>query len=269
MDKSYEKHTRELYKSDLVPFIANRVAISKNTVPWLHWHENIEFLRCCSGHGQAISGGTRFAFDTDDIISINSGSPHAFTCSGAEPLRYAYVIVDVEFLKSNGIDPEEVKYSSHIHDQKASELFDRAFESFSSDSEFSVLKSRTAMLDFLNYITEKHLSTPDELQNPSSIDEIKKAVNYIRNNYNKDISLQSAASVAGYSVCYFSRKFKKITGQTFITFLNSVRCENAANMLKNGAKVADVCFDCGFNEPSYFSRTFKSLMGYAPSETKK
>ena len=269
MDTSYEKHTRELYKSDLVPFIANRVAISKNTVPWLHWHENIEFLRCCSGHGQALSGGTRFAFDTDDIISINSGSPHAFSCSGAEPLRYAYVIVDVEFLKSNGIDPEEVKYSSHIHDQKASELFDRAFESFSSDSEFSVLKSRTAMLDFLNYITEKHLSTPDELQNPSSIDEIKKAVNYIRNNYNKDISLQSAASVAGYSVCYFSRKFKKITGQTFITFLNSVRCENAANMLKNGAKVADVCFDCGFNEPSYFSRTFKSLMGYAPSDTKK
>ena len=70
---------------------------------------------------------------TDAIPAILEKQAGIEMGSGAEPLRYAYVIVDVEFLKSNGIDPEEVKYSSHIHDQKASELFDRAFESFSSD----------------------------------------------------------------------------------------------------------------------------------------
>lgn len=269
LEKFYEKHTKDLYKGEFVPFIAKKVTLSKLSIPWVHWHENLEFIRCYSGVGDAILSGNRFAVDEGDVICINSESPHAFSAPGQTLLRYGYVIIDSDFLRQNGVDPQALRLSSHIHDAKAADLFDKAIDACMAEGDFSVLKSRTAMLEFICYITEHHLSDSDAEETSSSIDEIKKAVNYIRNNYNKDITLQSAASVAGFSVCYFSRKFKKITGQTFITFLNTVRCENAANMLKGGAKVSDVCYECGFNEPSYFSRIFKSVMGCSPSDAGK
>lgn len=269
MQRSYEKHTKELYKSEWIPFITNKTSIDKNTPPWLHWHENIEFLRCLSGSGEAISNGNGYSFDDGDIITINSGAPHCFNSSGKQALRYSYLIIDCDFLRENGIHAEKLCISPHIHDKKALELFDRAVEACSSDSEFSILKARTYVLSFVLYICEKHLVSTEEQISYSSIDEIKKAVNYIRNNYNQDITLQSAAEIAGFSVCYFSRKFKKVTGQTFITFLNTVRCENADKLLKCGVKVSDACYDCGFSDPSYFSRTFKTIIGYPPSEAHK
>lgn len=269
LEKCYEKHTKELFKGEFLPFIANKVSINKFFVPWVHWHENLEFIRCHSGIGHAIIGGNRFAMDSGDVICINSELPHAFSASDEKPLCYEYFIIDSDFLRENGVEPSNLCISSHIHDVKAADLFDKALNACLSDGEFSILKSRAAMLEFICYITEHHMSSAESEENYSSIDEIKKAVNYILTNYNKDITLELAASVAGFSVCYFSRKFKKITGQTFITFLNTVRCENAVDMLKKGAKVSDVCYECGFNEPSYFSRIFKSIMGYSPSDAGK
>lgn len=265
MYNSYEKHTKELYKSELVPFIAKEAYVNNQSNPWLHWHENIEFLRCKGGSGEVLSGGHKYAFESGDIICINSGSPHYLSAQSVKGMSYNYLIIDNLFLKNNGINAEHLSFSHHIHDPFACKLFDKALSAAMRDDDFDILKARTFTLDFLVYLCDRHLVSCDN-SNITSIDEIKQVVNFVRNNFNRDITLQDAADIAGFSVCYFSRKFKKVTGQTFVTFLNTVRCENAANLLKKGAKIADVCYECGFNEPSYFSRTFKSIMGYSPSE---
>lgn len=269
MDNSYEKLTPEHYKSEVEPFIAREVFISVTSNPWLHWHESVEFLRCIGGSCKAIVNGSEYSFDKDDIIAVNSGYTHLLNLTDSTEAKYSYLVIHPKFFLENGIDPQNIRFTTHIHDKKACELFDKAIDFCNSQDEFSALKTRTATQRFLMHLLENHLSFSDEQNELSSIDEIKKAVNYIRNNFNRDISLQTAADVAGFSVCYFSRKFKKVTGQTFVTFLNLVRCENADRLLKNGAKVSDVCYECGFSDPSYFSRTFKELMGYTPSAANK
>lgn len=269
MKNSYEKHTRELFKSEQIPFIANCHSLIKTSSPWLHWHENIEFLRCYNGSSDAIIEGSEYSFDADDIITVNSGCTHTFSTQNLYEVSYAYIIIDATFMEENGINTDSIRFSTHAHDKKACELFDKAYTACNEEGNFSILKARTYILEFLFYMCCNHLSNNERTSNTQSISEIKKAVNYIRNHYNQDITLKEVAGIAGFSICYFSRKFKKVTGQTFITFLNAVRCENADTMLKSGARVSDVCFECGFSEPSYFSRTFKAIMGYSPSEAHK
>ncbi|MBW3694467.1 helix-turn-helix domain-containing protein [Vibrio sp. T187] len=62
------------------------------------------------------------------------------------------------------------------------------------------------------------------------------------------------------------RRFKSMTSRTFKDYLNEVRLEKACERLLSGAKISDVAFDCGFNDPSYFSQRFKHHFGVSPSK---
>lgn len=62
------------------------------------------------------------------------------------------------------------------------------------------------------------------------------------------------------------RKFKGSTGKTFKEYLNEVRLEQACQLLIAGHRVADVAFDSGFNDPSYFSQRFRHHYGISPSK---
>ena len=64
---------------------------------------------------------------------------------------------------------------------------------------------------------------------------------------------------------YLSHIFKEITGQTIISHLNFVRCKHAKSLLKSGNyNVSESAYKSGFNNLSYFSKTYKSIMGNLP-----
>jgi len=266
----YERHSYEIYRSKELPFICHfdirSDVFSPNNI---HWHENPEFLRCVSGEGKAITEAEKFNFVKDNIITINPNEPHDFVCTPGKEIRYNCLIIDADFCKENGIDIENIKYAAKISDKKACEYYDRAFNACIDNNEFQSLTARTYVLEFLLYMCQNHLYHNQNKISVSGMQEIKKTVTYVRNNYMQPITLEEVAEIAGFSIYYFSREFKKVTGTTFVTFLNTVRCRNAAKMLRNGATVTEACFSCGFKELSYFSRTFSKIMGVTPSSLHK
>ncbi|NGN98048.1 helix-turn-helix domain-containing protein [Grimontia sp. S25] len=62
------------------------------------------------------------------------------------------------------------------------------------------------------------------------------------------------------------RRFKQELGNTFKEMLITTRLENAKRMLCQGDKITDVAVACGFNEPSYFAKSFKQKYGVTPSQ---
>ncbi|WP_172435929.1 hybrid sensor histidine kinase/response regulator transcription factor [Sediminicola luteus] len=63
------------------------------------------------------------------------------------------------------------------------------------------------------------------------------------------------------------RKLKAITGKSTAIFIRSIRLQHAKTVLQHGDKnVSEVAYDCGFNNPSWFSKAFKEEFGYPPSE---
>ncbi len=96
---------------------------------------------------------------------------------------------------------------------------------------------------------------------------IKKAVQYMNDNYDKKISLDEIAGYVGISKYYFSVLFKKEKDITFSSYLNSIRIDKAKQLLKNPqATINDVAYEVGFNDPQYFSKTFKKYVGMTVSE---
>jgi len=69
----------------------------------------------------------------------------------------------------------------------------------------------------------------------------------------------------GISKFYLCREFKAYTGSSILQTVNLLRCTQAKLLIEGGATVSQAALSCGFDNLSYFSRTFKKLMGALPS----
>lgn len=99
---------------------------------------------------------------------------------------------------------------------------------------------------------------------------IKKALDYIENNFSKDISLNEISEELNISSYYFSKLFKDETGEGFVEYLTRKRVERAKEMLKDPERsIKEVGSECGYFDPNYFSRIFKKSTGMTPTEYKE
>ena len=93
---------------------------------------------------------------------------------------------------------------------------------------------------------------------------------YIENNHTKKLYLDEIAKRANLSKYHFCKVFKILTGQTVIEYVNSVRIEHAKELLnKSCFNITEICFKVGYSDISNFNRTFKKIMGIAPSKYRK
>lgn len=96
------------------------------------------------------------------------------------------------------------------------------------------------------------------------------AKDYIRNNYNKDISLDDVSRAVNISPYYFSKIFKENTGENFIEYLTNIRIDKAKELLGTTEySMKEICSMVGYSDPNYFSRSFKKNVGVTPTEYKE
>lgn len=95
-------------------------------------------------------------------------------------------------------------------------------------------------------------------------------IEFIRNNYNKDISLSEAAERVGITPEYLSKLFTKEMGINFSTFLGNFRVSAAKRLLaENQYKIYEVSEIVGYHDTKYFNKVFKSIVGISPSEFRR
>ncbi|MFP4444517.1 MAG: PocR ligand-binding domain-containing protein [Spirochaetia bacterium] len=105
------------------------------------------------------------------------------------------------------------------------------------------------------------------LKDVKHIDVIYKAIDYIKKNYMRKISLIEVADYVMLSPSYFSKLFKNEMGSTFNTFLNQVRIDRAKTLLMDHTvPLVDIAFLIGYEDQSYFSKVFKKLTGISPGK---
>ena len=98
---------------------------------------------------------------------------------------------------------------------------------------------------------------------------IKKAIEFILNNFNKDISLSEVAFKVNVSPQYLSKLFKEECGKGFVAYLNSVRIEHAKRMIAEGCELKPIISKLGFNNYTYFFTVFKDVTGMTPQQYEK
>lgn len=99
---------------------------------------------------------------------------------------------------------------------------------------------------------------------------IPRAVNYICTHLQEPLTVKTLAADAHLSADYFSKLFQQETGERPLEFIQRKRIERAQFLLVTSSlPVAIVAKETGFEDLSYFSRTFKNLTGYTPAVYKR
>lgn len=260
---NYETHKMP---DPLLPFIYHyRFEVrSREKVP--NWHENIEFLQAVEGSGYVHCGTERFCFSAGDLFVINADTLHGIGSNTR--LVYRCLIVDNSFFASNGIPVETLRFQNVIRDDAVFSLFDAVTAAYAARREDfrSVLDIRAAVLLFLQSLCRSYIT----LDAPVPSDgHIKKAIAYIRTHLSEPITLDILAAHVGIGKFHLSRRFKAFTGKTVVQVVNLMRCTEARRLMEDGMAVGTAAASCGFENLSYFTRTYKSLMGTLPSKIKK
>ena len=101
----------------------------------------------------------------------------------------------------------------------------------------------------------------------SSDESLGRVMDYLSRHYSEVIRLSEVAEMVNMSESSFCRFFKQHTSKSFIDFLTDIRLGAASRaLIDSSMSIAEIGYDCGFNNLSNFNRIFKKKKGVTPSE---
>lgn len=267
MSKATFENIKELNESAILR--VKRGFCSRGTSNTPNWHEALEILCCASGCGTVLLDDKKYPFKKGSVIVVNSQVIHSVYAQ--EDLAFDFIQLDRNFCLNQLIDIQQIRFCECIeNDEKLADIIKEVIDVVDDESFLNKAKKSYTALKLLIYFCEKYKQTAENAS-PSgdlSFERVKVAMRYIKQNYEKEISLENVATAVGINKYQLTREFKAVTGESVFEFLNSLRCKEARNMLKNGASVTEAALSCGFSNLSYFSRTYKRYIGELPGARK-
>jgi len=250
-----------------------------------HYHEELELTLILKSTGTRFVGDSIQQFTAGDLVLVGENTPHVWKNSDSyyqEPLANAAEAIIIHFRKDfAGTDfftmPEMNPIKTLINQAQGGLCFKGKVRLLVAGKikalvDKSPFEQVLGLLEILNILanTKEYvvLSTVgfSHLYGSNRNEQINRVYAYIIENFRKEISLEKAARIAHMTPTAFCRFFKSRTRKTFTQFLNEIRISFACRLLMEGKMdVTQVCFDCGFNNLSYFNRQFKIIKNETPS----
>ena len=186
-----------------------------------------------------------------------------YEITDAKNFTFLYITFDgeaaVKLLKQFGIDKDCAVYKDFSH------LLDFWMTSIRRVNPSNILVlTESVLLYTLSYLGQ-HRSESYANRDFDGI------LEYIDNNFaDPELSVSKVADIFGFSGKYLSALFVKNLDMKFTDYLTKTRIEQAAEILrKEKLSVAKLAARCGYTDPFYFSKVFKSIMGISPSRYAK
>lgn len=259
----YEAHT---FPDPQLPFIFHANKCMSHTEDCPNWHENVELILFLDGEGYMRLEEKVVSVRAGSIAVINANSLHTFGSDTA--LEYHCLIVDRGFCIANHLDTNRMYFEELFEDDAVADLVCGICAEYKNDPQTPCRTQiiRAKVLNLMGLLVRNHSRHLAEEPSSSHImDCVKSSIGYIRTHYQQDLSLDKTAEISGVSKYHFAREFHRITGYTFVSYVNLTRCEAAKQMLtETTLPIGTVSISCGFSNQSYFTRTFLRYVGMQP-----
>jgi AraC-like DNA-binding protein len=245
-----------------------------------HFHPEVEILLVVQGRGTRYVGDSVEPYSPGDLVMIGPNVSHEWFSdkkSGSGISEAIYILFNPVILGSDFWNLPESKIILKIIQQseRGMKLTGRTRDDVASlmkriDTSYGFTRITLLMtiLEMIAFNGEfQYLASPvvQNTINERDTERLNKVYKYVLDNFQQQISLEMASSIANLSKPAFCRYFRKRANKTFMRFLNEVRVGQACRMLVNeNISIADICYTCGFNNISYFIRQFRSITGFTP-----
>ncbi len=245
---------------------------------WLHWHTEFEIIHIISGTYNIFIGDHDLKLNSGDTCIIpgkviHGDAPDKGIC------KYESTVFDLELVRLHGFSPdgfindiilENVILENYIPVTqkdifKIVELF---FDTIREQRDGWDSIAVGALLILFGLIKKNHFYTEKQtlsIKNKIRNKKLDMVLDYIKNNYGKNISLEELAKAADFSPKYFCRVFREMTGRSPVEYLNWFRINKACVFLReSNEKLLNIATNCGFNDFSYFIKMFHRYKGMTP-----
>lgn len=233
----------------------------------IHYHSDMELLFVEEGETIMQVAGHTFTAKKDSLILVNPYEVHSGITLG-EKYAHSCICFDIQQLGLSETErflSGDLAFSNHIPD--ADYLlpnFKNCFEAINNRTDGWDLKAKGNLMIMFSALTDKVTSTLTTKEQTFA----RSVLEFIEKSFSEKITSKEISENFSYDHSYFCRKFKKIFSQSFGNYLNGYRVSRAKEYLKSFS-VSETALNCGFDNMSYFSRSFKSITGLTPSEYKK
>lgn len=264
---TYETHELRRYtKSGLPCFCHFGYIVSYHTPNSRNFHRDIEIILCTKGEGTTEYGEREVDFCEGDIVVVNSGVPHTIKTNSY--VEYYFLIIDPKFHSECGYAPEEVRYNEKIKDTELSDIYMKIVEVTHTEDKFRGLKTRLECSKLILKLFERYSHFKKTAEKPYAVHG-RRVMEYLTYNYASQITVDDVAKYVGINRTRLAREFKQYTERTILEQLNIIRCENARRLIESNERISVAAERCGFENQSYFTKTYKKYIGTLPSESKR
>jgi len=253
-----------------------------NDLFYWHFHPEYEIVFAEAANGVRHVGDHISAYEGSDLVFIGPNIPHLNFDYGVKATVEIVVIqMKEDFLGKDFFTRPEIAHIRNLFERAKSGI---AFSGLTKKIVGDKLKLLASLPHFEQLIELLQifqiLATAKEYQelnsrpiaNISLLKEQKRMhhiYHYIETHYQDAINVHEIAALVHLTTAAFCRYFKKSTHLTFTDFLNQYRINQAKKLLLYDKNVTETCYESGFENLSYFNKTFKKLTGENPSLFKK
>ena len=279
---------RELaeHGSALFPIACYADDLSLETVAW-HWHDEMEAILVECGEILVSAGTEKYVLKPGEGFFINAGVLHAawnadekngacrirsvvfhprLVGSSADSIfwhNYVQPILSEAFPKSVYLGGKELWH------REVMRQIDAAWRSGVEEKPGYEIQVRYALSQLLFLLKDHGRPLKKKLSEKAIRDgeRIKIMLQYIQENYGNEITVAQIAGSVMISESECLRCFRSMIRTTPIRYVKQLRIQRAEELLQEtDLKVADIGAQCGFQEMSYFAKTFREMTGCTPSE---
>ncbi len=236
-----------------------------------HWHEHLELLYFVYGSCKVNCGVDTIKVEAGDLLLINSNELHWI--DEKKEVKYYCVIINPSFFAD--VNFEHVFLKTHIRgDAYVTGRLDALIKEYETGGEGSDMSVKSIVYALMAYLLKNYkleqLSDHAYDVKMNKMLRLNSVLQYISKHYQEKISTAKLAEMCFLSECYFCRFFKNATGYSVVDYINRLRVEKAAVLLKNtAASITEIASNVGFNDINFFSRVFKKYMKKSPREYRR
>ena len=262
-----------------IPFAIHRACYAEGTHEVItHYHREIELIAITDGAADFYIDSKCYRAEKGDVLIIPPYALHRVCTPGDTVTSYDCICFDLKLLcdenLKNGLESQSLSVMPHIRTDSAfcgglREHIRTAMAACESGGEGWELEA-VGSISLTFSLLKKNQAVSQKFEASKESDFVRKVMTYIQQNLSSPITSRDVAAELYMTHSYFCRLFKKTFGCPFANYVLTYKLEKARIcLISSTLSVTDIAFCHGFNNCSYFGKTFKERFHASPHAYRK
>lgn len=240
----------------------------------LHWHEEMELIYVVSGSGCITVQAEHFTVHTGDMVLIPPQRVHSIEQLEDHTMVYFNILFHLSMLHSEYTRelyghgkalPCYLPKGDPLNETIREPVLELILNRSRVASDYSLMIRAHLYTILYHLIHDRPAAGESQLNRHMNYDKLKVVLEYLRENYAHDTSVEEAAAMCGFSPSHFMKLFRELTGSSFTQYVKNLRLDAAARLLRTtGKRVSDIAEEVGFHNMPYFTRAFGEKYHMSP-----